>query len=151
PPGIEVANRLAYAGGVANEAMRLRPVAPIFFLDALEDTIVGDVEIPKDTSLVLLIRPPALDEENFADPDVFRPARWVTPSGAHDAGAHQPFGSGPRICPGRTLALLEMKLVLATLYRSFDVERVGSASDVTETFSFTMMPKGLNVRMKFRR
>jgi cytochrome P450/nitrite reductase/ring-hydroxylating ferredoxin subunit len=151
PPDIEVTNKLAYAGAVANEAMRLRPVAPIFFLDALEDTIVGDVAIPKDSSVVLLIRPPALDAENFADPDVFRPSRWVAPSGAHDAGAHQPFGSGPRICPGRTLALLEMKLVLAMLYRSFDVERVGAASDVKEAFSFTMMPRGLNVRMKFRR
>ena len=154
PQDIDAANKLAYAGAVSNEAMRLRPVAPMFFLEALVDTSVGDVEIPKGTTITLLIRPPALDASNFGAPDEFRPARWVDPSatdGAHDPGAHQPFGSGPRICPGRNLALLEMKLVLAMLYRSFDVERVGSAADVKEVFSFTMMPKGLTVRMHFRR
>src|SRR5258706_15678644 len=133
--------------------MRLRPVAPLFFLEALDDTVITDVEIPKGVTIVLLIRPPAVDAANFGAPDEFRPARWVDPgatSGAHDPGAHQPFGSGPRICPGRTLALLEMKLILAMLYRSFDVERVGVAADVKEVFSFTMVPKGLNVRLKFR-
>ena len=61
-----------------------------------------------------------------------------------------PFGSGPRLCPGRTLALLEMKLVLATLFRNFDVERDGRAGDVREHFSFTMSPVGLRVRLRPR-
>jgi cytochrome P450 len=61
-----------------------------------------------------------------------------------------PFGSGPRICPGRSLALLEMKVVLALLYGSFDVERAGAATDVEERFSFTMMPEGLAVRLRPR-
>ena len=91
---------------------------------------------------------------NFGDPTAFRPARWVderATGGAHDASAHQPFGSGPRIFPGRTLALLEMRLALATLYQNFEVERVGQASQVKEVFSFTMMPTGLKVRLKRRR
>jgi len=43
-----------------------------------------------------------------------------------------------------------MKLVLATLYASFDVERVGESSDVRELLSFTMMPSGLRVRLHRR-
>ncbi len=153
PPSIEIANRLPYAGAVANEAMRLRPVAPLFFLEALVDTAVSDVSIPKGTSLVCLIRPPAVDPKNFGEPEVFRPARWIEPdatAGAHDASAHQPFGSGPRICPGRTLALLEMRLVLATLYQNFDVERVGKTDDVREIFAFAMMPDQMRVRLRPR-
>ncbi len=153
PAKIETAMALAFAGAVANEAMRLRPVAPTFFLEAIVDTTVGDVAIPKGTVVLLLIRPPAVDAKHFGDPEIFRPARWVDPAatgGAHEPAAHQPFGSGPRICPGRTLALLEMKLVLATLYKSFDVERVGPANQVREVFSFTMMPTGLNVRFHKR-
>src|SRR4029453_7413645 len=84
-------------------------------------------------------------------PGVVLPERWVSPLGAHDPSAHIPFGSGPRLCPGRTLALLEMKLVLATLYRNFDVERHGRVSDVRELFSFTMSPVGLRVRLRARR
>jgi cytochrome P450/nitrite reductase/ring-hydroxylating ferredoxin subunit len=153
PPNIETANRLAYANGVANEAMRLRPVAPLSFLEATADTVVSDVEIPAGMVVVLMIRPPAVSVANFDAPEDFRPARWLDdrPSPApHDPSAHQPFGSGPRICPGRTLALLEMKVVLATIYQSFEVERVGSASDVREELAFTMMPVGLKVKLRPR-
>ena len=61
-----------------------------------------------------------------------------------------PFGSGPRICPGRALAMLEMRVVLATLYASFDVERVGAKEAVRERYSFTVGPEGLRVRLRRR-
>jgi cytochrome P450 len=153
PLSIELASGLPFAGAIANETMRLRPVAPTFFLEPTKDTVVGGVEVPVGTFLVLLLRAPAVNAAHFGEPQAFRPARWLDPAatgGAHDPGAHQPFGSGPRICPGRSLALLEMKLVLATLYQSFDVERVGPAADVKEIFSFTMAPKGLRVRLRRR-
>jgi cytochrome P450 len=83
----------------------------------------------------------------------FRPGRWIDDDarcGAHEPSAHIPFGSGPRICPGRTLALLEMKMVLAMLYGAFDVERVGDAAEVDELFAFTMSPVGVRVRLRRR-
>ena len=153
PPDIEVANRLQYAGAIANEAMRIRPVAPMLFFEPTHDAVVAGVALKKGTLAVALSRAPAMSEKNFAAPNEFKPARWIDgpgEGGAHEAGAHQPFGSGPRICPGRTLALLEMKLLLGTLFQTFDVSRVGDKRDVTEVFSFTMMPRGLNVKLRRR-
>ena len=150
---IETANRLAFAGAVANEAMRLRPVAPLLFFESNHDVSIGDVAVPKGTWVCVLTRPPATDEHHFADPAAFRPGRWIdndTRRGAHEPSAHIPFGSGPRICPGRTLALLEMKMVLAMLYGAFDVERVGDAAAVDELFAFTMSPVGVRVRLRRR-
>jgi hypothetical protein len=43
-----------------------------------------------------------------------------------------------------------MKLVLATVYKNFQVERIGDATDVKEEYSFTMMPRGLKVRLRHR-
>jgi cytochrome P450 len=153
PVDFEAAGRLAYAGAVANEAMRMRPVAPTIFLENNADVIIADVAVPARTWIVLLTRPPAMKHTSFADPETFRPERWLddAPAGtSHETGAHMPFGSGPRICPGRSLALLEMKLVLSMIYRLFDVERVGDTANVREAFAFTMSPVGLNVRLRRR-
>ena len=66
-----------------------------------------------------------------------------------------PFGAGPRTCPGRYLALLEMKMSLAMLLGSFEiesVEAVGSRdADVEERMSFTMVPVGLTMKLAARR
>jgi cytochrome P450/nitrite reductase/ring-hydroxylating ferredoxin subunit len=148
---VDVANELASAGAVANETMRLRPVAPVGLFDANVDTALGDYHILEGTTVIILPRLPALDQTNFVDPLAFRPQRWMEhQSGAHEVSANAPFGSGPRMCPGRSLALLEMKAFLSMLYKSFDVERVGNAEDVAELFGFTMSPAGLRVRLRPR-
>ena len=148
---VDAANRLNRANAVANETMRLRPVAPLLVLDAKVDTALGDLFLPKGTGVAVLPRPPALDQANFVDPLVFRPERWLgDASGPHNVSTHLPFGSGPRICPGRSLALLEMKTLLSMLYKNFDVERVGASKDVSELFGFTMSPAGLRVRLHSR-
>ena len=148
---VDAANRLNRANAVANETMRLRPVAPLLVLDAKVDTALGDLLLPKGTGVAVLPRPPALDQANFVDPLVFRPERWLgDASGPHNVSTHLPFGSGPRMCPGRSLALLEMKTLLSMLYKNFDVERVGASGDVSELFGFTMSPAGLRVRLHSR-
>jgi cytochrome P450 len=120
-------------------------------MEANVDTTLGDIFLPKGTRMTLLLRPAAIDQENFVDPLAFRPERWLEDvAGAHNASALIPFGSGPRMCPGRSLALLEMKTLLSTLYKNFDVERVGAPGDVSELFGFTMSPANLKVRLHSR-
>ena len=153
PPDFESAQDLPYVDAVASETMRLRPVAPFLGLEANEDVVVGDVLVPKGTWVDTLTRLPALSADHFADPEAFRPERWLDErptDQAHVPGASMPFGSGPRICPGRSLALMEMRVVLATLVRNFDVERVGTPDEVHEYFAFTMSPRGLQVRLRDR-
>jgi cytochrome P450 len=54
------------------------------------------------------------------------------------------------LCPGRSLALVEMNALLSMLYKAFDVERVGDSLTVSERFGFTMSPAGLHVRLRPR-
>jgi cytochrome P450/nitrite reductase/ring-hydroxylating ferredoxin subunit len=149
---IETPNKLVWAGAVANETMRLRPVAPIVvILEAKVETVIGDLLVPKGTRVAVLMRPAACHPDHFEEPQTFRPQRWLDEnSGAHDVTAHIPFGSGPRICPGRVLAMLEMKLLLSMLFKNFEVERIGGVEGVREHFAFTMSPVGLKVRLRRR-
>ncbi|KAH8651512.1 cytochrome P450 [Tricladium varicosporioides] len=62
---------------------------------------------------------------NFHEPDMFRPERWLGDdeefSNDH-LNASLPFGTGPRVCIGRNLAYLEMRLILSHLLWNFDIE-----------------------------
>jgi cytochrome P450/nitrite reductase/ring-hydroxylating ferredoxin subunit len=148
---VDAVNRLAVASAVATETLRLRPAAPFGSATANVDTSIGDFFIPKGTTILTLFRPEAVDPTNFVDPLAFKPERWLDAlSGPHNPSAQIPFGSGPRMCPGRSLALLEMKTLLSMMYKSFDVERAGRAEEVTELFGFTMSPAGLRVRLRAR-
>jgi cytochrome P450 len=151
PASVEDVNRLTYAGAVANETMRLRPVAPNNFNETVTDLVLGDLFLPKGTPVFLAMRPATVDEARFADARTFRPERWLEPTTPHDARVHMPFGNGPRICPGRSLALLELRLVLAAIARAYDFTRVGDPTRVREIYSFTMIPEGVTVKLSPRR
>jgi cytochrome P450 len=154
PPDFETTGRMPFIDAIVQETMRLRPVAPFMAHEALEEFMVGDVIVPRGSMVCTLSRLPALDEKHFAAADQFRPQRWLrerSDDATHRASAHMPFGFGPRICPGRSLALIEMRVVLAMLLKSFDVKRVGRSEDVRENFSFTMGPDRLRVRFEPRR
>ena len=144
--------KLALFEGVAFEAMRMRPVAPLNFLEANETTELAGIEIPKGTPVFLLTRPATLDDSNYRGARDFKPERWVGQRegnrDGHSARAFLQFGAGPRFCPGRYLATLEMKMVLATLSRNFSIEHAEDPAVTQEVFAFTMMPSRLRLRLR---
>jgi cytochrome P450/nitrite reductase/ring-hydroxylating ferredoxin subunit len=151
PEDFDTAAGLLYAAAVANETMRLRPVAPLLFHETNVETFLDDLRIPAYTTVGVLTRPAATSAIYFDRPGEFRPERWLSASGGrHEHSVHLPFGSGPRLCPGRTLASLELKVLLAVLYKNFDVERRGRADAVRERFAFTMSPAGLSLELRKR-
>jgi cytochrome P450 len=141
---------LHYAGAVASEALRVRPVAAWHSYEANMDTVLGDVLLPRGTPVVIVSRPTlhrACPAESVA---AFDPDRWLGSDASRARQADFAFGDGPRICPGRSLAFLEMRLALSMLARSFDIERVGRSDRVKEVSRFTMVPEGLRVRLRRR-
>lgn len=155
PSRYEQLGALPYVEACANETMRLKPVAPILILEAIRDTVVAGIEVPARQLIMCLMRPPAIDEKYFPDPQSFEPARWLE-SGARSASSAKrlamPFGAGPRLCPGRYLAMLEMKMVMAMLLAEFELDAVGTAdgAEPRERMAFTMQPVGLRMQLSRR-
>jgi cytochrome P450 len=146
--------RLDYVEACAHETMRLKPVAPIMLQQAHKDTVVAGVEMPEGSLMIFLMRGGALSERHFPDPHRFDPTRWLA-GGADPSSAKRvamPFGAGPRICPGRYLALLEMKMAIAMLLGSFDVLSVDTpdGAPARERLALTMSPVGLRMRLAAR-
>ncbi|PVH84711.1 cytochrome P450 [Cadophora sp. DSE1049] len=62
---------------------------------------------------------------NFHSPDSFMPERWLGEDSRFrddHLDASLPFGTGPRVCIGRNLAYMEMRLITAHLLWTFDLE-----------------------------
>ncbi len=145
--------RLTYLEAVAHETLRLKAVVPILFIEANHAVELGGIHLPAGTSVVVLPRLSGLQESAFSAAQQFRPERWLTgsarPQSGHNPSAIMPFGSGPRYCPGRNLALLEIKSVMAMLCHNFSISKIADSKQVGEQFAFVMMPT--NVLVNFRR
>jgi cytochrome P450 len=140
----------------ANETMRLKPVAPSLTLQCLRDATVADIRVPAGTLLFLAMRSDSLREAYFERAAAFSPERWLDPASGPDATSasrvSMPFGAGPRVCPGRHLAMLEMKMALATLLGRFEIARIDAPgrSEPDERMSFAMGPSRLSMRLRPR-
>jgi cytochrome P450 len=131
---------------LAWEAMRLHPVVPFNVFEPVRDTEVGGVAVAAGTKICFVNRPALTDPSRFPDPLAYRPERWVDPAG-HDPRAFLQFGAGPRVCPGRHLATLEIRLVLGTLLARHAWTLDTPADRVREVNAFTMHPDRLPVRL----
>jgi cytochrome P450 len=143
---------LEFIEAVALEAMRLKPVAPALFLEANEDLLVLDTCIPRGMNIAALTSFDALAEENFTFAGEFRPERWLAnerpETWNHNVRAFMPFGGGARVCPGRSLAMIEIKFVLAMICRQFQVQRYEAAGTLDERFVFSVAPANLHVTLR---
>ncbi len=148
---------LDFIEACAHETMRLKPVAPQLPLQALADTVVGNVRVPKGSVVINLLRSDSVDERHVPNALAFQPQRWLAAADASlqatsTKRVSMPFGGGPRICPGRYLALLEMKLAMAMLLSRFDITSVDTpdGQEAAEHLSFTMTPVGLSMKLQPR-
>jgi cytochrome P450/nitrite reductase/ring-hydroxylating ferredoxin subunit len=149
---IRLADQLAYVDAVALETMRLKPVAPVLFVEPNEDVDVNGLRLPKGTTVMMPTRYNSTLETNFSAADEFKPERWLAGAtgSIHHRTGFVPFGSGPRLCPGRSLALLEIKTAMSMVCRSFALSEGVAAAEVGEAFVFTMMPTNLRVAFSAR-
>ena len=132
--------------------MRLKPMVPLHIVEPVADVEILGRLIPKGTPIMMLVRRMATRDENFGEGARFDPDRWLVEAKVrrcpHDRRAFVPFGGGPRLCPGRNLALLQIRTFLAMLCRNFEVEPVRAGNNVEEHLAFTMMPVNLSVRLR---
>lgn len=154
---IEQMGRLDYIDACANETMRLKPVATNLGFQTLHDTQVADVQVPAGTMIIAVMRHDSVSEKHVRNAAAFSPERWLeennpTLNATSAKRVSMPFGGGPRICPGRYLALLEMKMAMATLLGRFDIVSLDTpdGKPAREKMAFTMTPVGLRMRVRCR-
>jgi cytochrome P450 len=143
--------RLLYTRMVIDEAMRLYPPAPI-----LTSRVAREVDricarpIAKGTEVIIL--PWVLHRHRtlWHDPDRFDPERFSRDrSMSRPRFAYLPFGGGPRICIGATLALTEVSLLVATMAQRYRLKLV-PRQDIVLLHRITLRPRD-GIRMQLER
>ena len=116
---------LDYLGDVVDEALRLYPPAYTVFREPTHDVEIGGYEIHQGSAISMPQWVVHRDERWYDAPDEFRPERWSEEfCESLPEYAYFPFGGGPRHCIGMRFALMEAKLVLATLVQRFAFDPV---------------------------
>jgi cytochrome P450 len=157
-PTLDEMAQLNYVEACVHETMRLKPVAPVIPLQTVHDMTIGDVQVPAGIIIQNIMRSDSVSDSHLPRAASFEPERWL--AGADGPGTmanaakriSMPFGAGPRICPGRYLALLEMKMAIAVLLGNFDIDNVSTPDgrEAKEHLAFTMQPVGLRMRLRER-
>ena len=114
--------RLPYLNATINEAMRLySPSTALFTRVALRDVVIGETSVSKGTLVVVPIWNLHHDARSFAEPDTYRPERFMPDAPPIPRSAYMPFGAGPHFCLGQHFASMEMALIAAHIVQNFDL------------------------------
>ncbi|KAI1170417.1 benzoate 4-monooxygenase cytochrome P450 [Nemania sp. FL0916] len=114
------------------------------------------VHVPEDTIVTNSVMALHRNEDVFPEPERFAPERWL--EGDKEAcklrDAHLiPFGYGGRVCLGKALATLELKMLIASLY--LELESVDtmwtSAASMKQCSTHDAVPWALQCTIRFEK
>jgi len=107
---------LRYTEMVIKESLRLYPPAWAYSREAAAAVALGERRVPQGSVVVLMVYFTHHDPRWWPEPERFDPERFSPEREAEiPRYAYLPFGAGPRVCIGNSFALMEARLLLATL------------------------------------
>lgn len=134
-------NKMPYLEMVLKESMRLLPVTAVVSRQAIENVVIDDYTIPKN-SLVLVV-PWTLHRRSdyFPEPLRFDPDRFNSQykDNIHKF-AYLPFSGGTRICIGNAFAMMQMRINIAMILQRFKLTPFPDYQ-LQPIFNFNTRPK----------
>ncbi|KAE8683015.1 Cytochrome P450 78A5 [Hibiscus syriacus] len=115
---------LPYVQAIVKETLRVHPAGPLLSWArlAIHDVHIGDNFIPAGTTAMVNMWAITHNENLWTEPEKFKPERFIDKEDVSIMGADlrlAPFGSGRRVCPGKSMGLATVHLWLAQLLQAF--------------------------------
>ena len=123
PVTIADLSRLTYTSMFIQETLRLYPPAWGIGRTAIADDCIDGYRIPAKSFVAISPYVIQRSQNVWAEPEVFMPERFSADNvRERHRFAYFPFGSGPRICPAASYAMLEIQLVIAMIAQCYRLE-----------------------------
>jgi cytochrome P450 len=142
-----VHDQLPYTDMIIKETMRIYPPVPLVPRTVMEDTVVGGYRFVKNAGVLFAAYAAHRNERYFPEPERFSPERWADDFEKRiPKYAYFPFGGGPRICIGNQFALMEARLILATIAQQRKLSIV--PGQTIEPISFVSVRPKFGIQMQ---
>ena len=147
-PSLEACLREVYRLHPASSGRAERVVPP-------GGRVMSGFYLPENTIVTASVKALHHDENVYPDSNLFAPERWLE----IDEQAWKlrdaqliPFGHGARICLGKALATMEIKLFVAALYRKYETIKTSSlsAESMRQCSTHDAVPEGLKCMVRFQ-
>lgn len=138
---LESLKKLPYTRASVTEGLRLYPVAWFRSKVAVKDTTIGGFEVSKGNIVWVCSYLTHRDESLFKDAEAFRPERFL-PENAKEVKpfSYVPFGGGKTFCIGKEMAMMELVMVVAHLFKSYEFD-FSKTPELRPLASITLRPK----------
>uniref|UniRef100_A0ACD5ZQF1 Uncharacterized protein n=1 Tax=Avena sativa TaxID=4498 RepID=A0ACD5ZQF1_AVESA len=148
---------LVYLHAALLETLRLYPPIPLERKTvASSDVMPSGHEVHEGEIIIISLYAMARMKDIWGEDCLeFRPERWLSEDGGKlryvPSNKFLAFNSGPRMCLGKDIAIMEMKTVMATIVWNFDLEMLQAGPAVEQKTSVLLqMKNGLMVKVKER-
>ncbi|MCX4241687.1 cytochrome P450 [Paraliomyxa miuraensis] len=139
-PEAEAIAKLPYLEAVCNESLRLYPIVTEVLRNLHQPMELGGYSLRPPTAVSACILEVHRNPTLYPEPHAFRPERFLD----RKYGPHEflPFGGGHRRCIGAAFASFELRVVLGTLLREFEVALLDPSTPRAVRRNVTMAPEG---------
>lgn len=153
PPTIKDIRAMRYLEQCIKETLRLFPSVPLIARKLTEDVRLSKHLIPAGSSVLIFPYATHRLKGIYPEPERFNPERFSPDQcDKRHPYAFIPFSAGPRNCIGNKFAYIEMKTVISTLLRQFELLPVEGKTKVNPIFRITIRAAGgLYVHFKPRK
>ncbi|XP_069680223.1 cytochrome P450 4C1-like isoform X2 [Periplaneta americana] len=133
---------MKYLQMVIKETLRFFQIAPVIARYVPQDFELGHHKIPAGVNVIIPIIMLHHDPDIFPNPKEFNPDNFLPENVVkRHPFVYIPFSAGPRSCIGQKFAMLEMKVMVSSVLRHYEIRSVDKVEDLVLLFEVILKPK----------
>ncbi|CAI2169968.1 19649_t:CDS:1 [Funneliformis geosporum] len=147
-PTMEDLSKMHYTEAIFKECSRLINTVKYTSRVSSSSDVVAGYEWPANTTFIAYFEGIHFNSDHWKNPHEFNPDRFIGTD--PQKNTFLMFGGGVRVCPGRKLALVEMKCLISLIYRNLDITLVDMNAPLKLKYTMVNTCTELPIRVKQR-